>query len=117
MAQPYLVRLSEIILRLDPNPSGVELTCKHFFGGAALYAGGKICASLSPAGFAVKLPEKVRRQLLSERKGRKFRYFASGPIKREYLALSRSVVSDPKVLRELLAASIKYVVAFASSRD
>lgn len=116
VAQPYLVRLSEIVHRLDPDASGVELKCKHFFGGAALYAGGKICASLSPAGFAVKLPEEVRTKLLRQRKGRKFRYFAGGPVKHEYSALSRSVVSDPAVLRELLAVSIKYVVESASSR-
>ncbi len=61
MAQPYLDELSQKLREWNPSrPRGVELECKHFFSGAALYANGEIAASLSPAGLALKLPEATR---------------------------------------------------------
>ena len=61
MAEPYLTRLAQIVAEIGPLPSGgATLESKHFFSGAALYVNGKIFASLSPAGFAVKLPEDTR---------------------------------------------------------
>lgn len=56
MAHPYLEQLQSLVsteLRGDG-----DLTCKHFFSGTALYANGRICASLSPAGLAFKLGNK-----------------------------------------------------------
>jgi hypothetical protein len=53
MAQPYLEQLQDLV-RIVNRP-GTDLVCKHFFSGAALYANGKMCASLSPAGLAFKL--------------------------------------------------------------
>jgi len=67
MAEPYLERLSQITARLEPVLTGnLKLETKHFFSGAAVYANGKICASLSPTGFAVKLPAEVRSRLINE---------------------------------------------------
>jgi len=42
------------------NFKSIDLKCKHFFSGAVVYVNGKICITLTPAGFAVKLPEKHR---------------------------------------------------------
>ena len=115
MAEPYLERLSQLITRLElPRARGVTLESRHFFSGAALYANGKICASLSPMGLAVKLPADVRRSLIEESKGTEFQFFASGPIKREYVALLESILQDDETLREILNTSINYV---ASLRD
>ncbi len=116
MAEPYLARLSHIIEQLGPiTPENVTLEPRHFFSGAALFVNGKICASLSPAGFALKLPAKVRKSLLDERKGKEFRFFANGPIKREYILLSESFIQDDKALRELINTSVKYVVIIPGS--
>ena len=110
MAQPYLDRLAAKFGECNPStPRGVSVECKHFFSGAALYANGKIFASLSPAGFAVKLPEKLRNTLLRERRGRPLCYFKGGPIKNDYVVVSRTVVADTEVLRELLRTAIRSV--------
>ena len=90
---------------------------KHFFSGAALYANGKICAFLSPAGFAVKLPADLRQSLIKERKGTEFRFFAKGPIKREYVALSDSIVQDEEMLEKLINLSARYAVGALSSNS
>jgi len=56
MAQPYLEQLKGLV-RIVNRP-GTDLVCKHFFSGAALYANGKMCASLSPAGLGFKLGQR-----------------------------------------------------------
>ena len=110
MAEPFLAALSEKITALDlPTADEVLLESKHFFNGAALYANGRICASLTPAGFGLKLPAKVRDRLIKEGEGCELRYFEKAPIKKEYVALSESVADDPQALRSLLELSIGYV--------
>jgi TfoX/Sxy family transcriptional regulator of competence genes len=111
MAEPYLTRLLQLINQLEPLSAGdVTLEAKHFFSGAALYANRKICASLSPAGFALKLPEDTRLKLLAEGKGSEFRFFPNGPVKKEYVALSDALLEDKQFLKELLDLSTIYVV-------
>lgn len=111
MAEPYFEQLSRIVDQLGPvSPENVTLETKHFFSGAALYANGKICASLSPAGFAVKLPEEVRLSLIDEGKGKEFRFFESGPIKREYVVLSTEIIRNRETLHGLIALSARYAV-------
>jgi len=111
LAEPYLKHLSQIVDRLGPvSLENVTLETKHFFSGAALYANGRICALLSPSGFAVKLPAKVRQSLIIEGKGKEFRFFESGPIKREYVALSDAIVQDGESLRELIDIGARYAV-------
>lgn len=81
MAEPYLEALSRKIAALDLWVSDeVQLEYKHFFSGAALYVNGKICASLTPAGFGLKLPAKVRDRLIREGRARELRYFAKAPL-------------------------------------
>lgn len=110
MAEPYLEKLSQMVRGVESPIAGVTLETKHFFSGAALYASGKICASLSPAGFALKLPEDTRRRLIEAGEGAAFRFFANGPIKHEYVALSKPIIQDEEALRELLGVSIMYVL-------
>ena len=110
MAQPYFDRLTAKLRESNPpKPRGVVVECRHFFSGAALYANGKIFASLTPAGLAIKLPERSRSNLLRQRSGRPLRYFKGGPVKKEYVVLSRATASDREALRKLLRAGIRHV--------
>lgn len=110
MAEPFLSQLRLLVSKLvQPSPENVNLESKHFFSGAALYANGKICASLSPAGFAVKLPTQMRQNLSDEDQGSIFRFFANGPIKREYVLLSDAVIEDEELLLTIIGASIIFV--------
>ena len=116
MAEPYLEYLSQIIEGLkDSRTDGVRLETKHFFSGAAGYANGKIFASLSPSGFALKLPDELRQSLIDEGKGSEFRFFDQGPIKKEYVALPGSTVSDERKLEDLLMVGISYALGEAGS--
>ena len=110
MAKEYLDRLSELMKRVAPSGvRNVKLECKHFFSGAALYANDKICATLTPKGFAIKLPEKNIKKLLTEGKAKKLRYFPKAPIKKEYIVLPNAMTDDLKILHHYIKMSIKNI--------
>ena len=112
MAQEYLQELTDLIERLTSGRfKNVKLECKHFFSGAAVYANGKICMSLTPAGFAIKLPETSRNILMNEDGATPLRYFPKGPIKKDYVVLSEEMLDDTKALRRWVSTSIKYALS------
>ena len=65
-------------------PPGIALEIKPFFGGAAAYADGRICISLTPVGLAMKLPAHDRNQLMDDG-AKPLRYFPNAPIKKQYV--------------------------------
>ena len=111
MAKIFLDQLTRMIDRATSGRLGdVTVECKHFFGGAAVYANGRICASLTSVGFAIKLPKESRDRLLKRRGVTPLRYFAKGPVKKEYVVLPKALIGDPKGLRGLLEISVDYVL-------
>ena len=111
MAEPYLKILMIKIEILDiKHDEGVVFECKHFFSGAALYANGNICATLTPVGFGIKLPAKSVTTVINSGDGKELRYFENSPIKKEYVVLSQAVIDDPDRLKNLLRQSITYVL-------
>ena len=110
MAEPYLGLLTALVDELGLGDAGrLSLECRHFFGGAALYSDGRICASLTPVGLAVKLPLASRQAMLADGRGRPLRYFDKGKVKREYVVLSKAVAADLFEVRDLLETSFRYV--------
>ena len=111
MAEPYLDLLEKKIDGLGCLiESDILLETRHFFSGAALYANGKICASLTPVGFGLKLPVEIRDRLIEAGKGSGLKYFEKAPIKKDYVLLSESTVGNPDELGSLLELSIAYVL-------
>jgi len=110
MAQIYLDQLNTLMQRAVGNRfPAAQLTCKHFFSGAAVYANGKICMSLTPVGFALKLPPEVRDRLLKEKGTKPLQYFPQGPIKKEYVILPKRMLIDTRTLRRWVKRCIEYV--------
>lgn len=105
MAKPYLERLEDLVARAVPRTPG--LVCRHFFSGAALYSKGRICASLTPAGIAFKLPEHRCSGLIASGKAVALRYFDKSPAKKGYVlfpkagSLTKSEIAE--YFRECLA--------------
>ena len=111
MAKEYLEQLSVIMKQATTRRfKHVNLEYKHFFSGAAVYADGRICISLTPVGFAIKLPEKSRAVLLKEKGTKNLRYFPKGPIKKDYVVLSKAILNDMKVLRSWVKVTIEYAL-------
>jgi len=112
MAKAYVEKLSLLMKRAVPEDiKGVELEIKHFFSGAAVYASGKICVTLTPVGFALKLPEKYRDEIISKEGARPLQYFPQGPIKKEYALLPGSILNDNDALGFWVRRSVEYVTS------
>jgi len=86
-----------------------KLECKHFFSGAASFVNGKIFASLTPVGFALKLPKENIEKLLSEG-GKPLKYFSKAPTKKGYVVLSKQTMADTINLRRLVKISMNYTL-------
>ncbi|UCC53497.1 MAG: TfoX/Sxy family protein, partial [Anaerolineaceae bacterium] len=78
--------------------------------GAAAYANGHICLSLTKVGFAVKLP-KVEREELLNKGARPLRYFPKAPVKKQYVILPDRIMNEPGDLRKWVRKSILFVTA------
>ena len=111
MAEEYLEQLSALVDKAASGKIKDNLECKHFFSGAAVYAKGRICMSLTPVGFAIKLPEESRNILIKEQGAKPLRYFPKGPIKKDYVVLPEAVLSDINALRNWVKASVTYVAS------
>ena len=111
MAKEYLEKLSAILNRVTARKfMNVKFECKHFFSGAAVYADGRICISLTPAGFAIKLPANQRDVLLQKKGTKCLRYFPEAPIKKDYVVLPDSMLKDTKTLRSWIKLTVEYVL-------
>ncbi len=111
MAEEYLEQLAALLDKAAPGEIKGDLECKHFFSGAAVYAQGRICMSLTPVGFAIKLPEESRDTLIEELGAKPLRYFPKGPIKKDYVVLPKVALNDIKALRNWVKISVEYVVS------
>ena len=111
MAKEYLEKLSAIMNRVTARRfMNVKFECKHFFSGAAVYVDGRICISLTPAGFAIKLPEEQRKILLQKKGTKCLRYFPKAPIKKYYVVLPDSMLNDTKTLQSLIKLTVEYIL-------
>lgn len=111
MAKEYLEKLVVVMEQATTGRfKDITLECKHFFSGAAVYADGRICISLTPAGFAIKLPVNLSEELLKEKGTKQLRYFAKAPIKKDYIVLPETILNDMEVLRRLVKVTIEYAL-------
>ncbi len=117
MAKEYLEKLSFFIKKATSEFSeNVNLECKHFFSGAALYADGRICISLTPVGLAMKLPADVKDKLLKNKKAIPLRYFPKAPVKRDYALFPGGVEKGGKTLHKYVKESIEYVLTMPAPK-
>ena len=111
MAKVYLERLQSLLAPLAAElPAGVELVYRHFFGGAAAYANGRICISLTSVGLAMKLPEDCRTALMKEG-AKPLRYFPKAPVKKQYVIVPEKIWQDGERLELWGRKSVAYVLA------
>ena len=106
MAKKYYLKLTEIIDKIYSKSSKKPLIeVKHFFSGAAVYVNNHICLTLTPKGFALKLPENFRAKIMAKG-GKKLKYFPKAPIKKEYVVLPKSMESDFSVLKKYIKLTV-----------
>lgn len=114
MAKEYLDKLTDLMERtMSSRSKQIRLEYKHFFSGAAVYANGRICITLTPVGLALKLPESLRNDLTKEEGTKALQYFPDAPIKKDYIVLPDRLVNDRESLQLWAEKSIDYVVTLS----
>ncbi len=109
MPPDYSTRLEKILTSARPRIMATQdIEFKNVFGAVAAYVDGKIFASCGKFGFALRLPEKTRDDLLSIRGNKRLRYFPNGHIKKEYVVLSTVLKNDRPVLIKLINQGMRY---------
>lgn len=111
MAKEQLEQLTALIKQVTSGKyKDAKLECRHFFSGAAVYVNERICISLTPVGFAIKLPEESRNALLKQKGTKRLRYFPKAPIKKDYVVLPKIMLKDMRTLRHWVGVSIEYAL-------
>lgn len=82
---------------------------KMCFGAIAGYVDDKIFISCGKFGIAMKLPEKLRHELMEHHHATPLRYFKNGHIKKEYAVIPSALTDDMKWRKKLIKQSIAYV--------
>ena len=109
MTKEYLEKLSELMNRVFPKGfKNVKIEFKHFFSGAACYREGKICGSLTPKGLALKFSAKCCDELISSGRGEPLRYFATLPVKNNYVLFPHYQALALSEIRTLFDQSLRY---------
>ncbi len=117
MAKEYVDKLSAFIEKPTSDYSeNFNLECKHFFGGAALYAGERICKTLTPVGLAMKLPEEIQESLLKNKKAMPLKFFPKGPIKKGYVLFPCGIEGGEKLIQKYVKESIEYVLTLPNPK-
>jgi hypothetical protein len=82
MAEPYLTDLRELVAVADCLRP-YDISCRHFFSGAAAYCGENIIMTLTPIGLAIKLSVEDRAAAFAAGWS-ELRYFEKSPVKKDY---------------------------------
>lgn len=110
MAGGYLDKLQALLRQVTEELApGITLEIRHFFGGAAAFADGRICISLTPAGLAMKLPLHHRTELM-EFGAQPLRYFPNAPVKKQYVVVPPEIHKDEGQLTSWALKSIEHVL-------
>lgn len=85
----------------------LSVVTKPFFGGAALYVGGTIIASLSRVGLAFKVGDPAAGALISNGKAMPLRYFPRGHVKKGYVLFEDPDLSSTDVWEPLFELALE----------
>ena len=112
MAREYVEKLEALLGPVSGKlPPEIEIGIKHFFSGAAAYANGRICITLTPVGLAMKLAKGDGARLTEEYGAKPLRYFPKAPVKKDYALLPESFGDDAAKLAHWARRSIDHVLA------
>ena len=92
------------------------LTFKPMFGGVCACVGGRVFASLSDIGMALKLPPEAQAALLAEPGAKRLQYEPDAPPSKQYVVVPLPMQADPAALAPWLARSVEYVLALPAPK-
>jgi len=91
--------------------NSLELAFRPMFGGICAYSGGRIFASLSDVGLALKLSAEDRAALLKEPGAAPLQYEPNTPPSREYVTVPPQILADDAALAGWSRRSAAYAAS------
>ncbi len=92
-----------------------ELGFKSMFGGACAYVNGRVFASLSGVGLALKIDGTTAKEWL-ERGAKWLQYEGDAPISRSYLVVPDSILNDEEELSRWVELSTAFVLSLPAPK-
>ncbi len=117
MSEPSLDEMQDRLSQAaEAHALDGRLTFRPMFGGVCAYVGGRVFASLSNIGLALKLPPEAQAELLSEEGAKRLQYEPDAPPSKQYVVVPPPMQTDEAVLAIWLARSVEYVLAQPASK-
>ncbi len=98
-------------LETAARPLNIDLTFKPMFGGIMGYTQGRVFASLSNVGVALKLSPDDQHALLEHEDAEYLRYYDEAPASKQYVKLPAAWIGQDDQLAPWLRKSAEYVMA------
>ena len=117
MSQPTLDEMQDQLSRAaEAHDLDGELTFKPMFGGACAYVGGRVFASLSDIGLALKLPPDAQAGLLALPGAARLQYEPGSPPSKQYIVVPAPMQTDAPALAAWVARSVAHVRALPAPK-
>jgi TfoX/Sxy family transcriptional regulator of competence genes len=95
----------------------LEVQFKPMFGGACAYVKGRVFASLSNVGLALKLPAAAQADLLLEEGARPLQYEPDAPPSKHYVVVPVRLRADSEALALWVRQSVEHALAQPAPRS
>ncbi len=117
MAETSLETMQEHLRQAaDLLPQPPELTFKPMFGGVCGYADGRIFASLSNVGLALKLSPEGQAELLMIEAAKRLRYEPDAPESKQYIVVPEALCGTDRELAVWVKSSLDYVLSLPAPK-
>ena len=106
----------QLIRVANALPVVKELTFKSMFGGVSAYVDGRVFASMSNIGLALKLSPEVQEKLLSVEGAKRLRYEPDAPESKQYIVVPENLCTAEKELAVWVEHSMNYVLSLPAPK-
>jgi TfoX/Sxy family transcriptional regulator of competence genes len=112
MSQASLEQMQdEISAAAEAHNLDDELTFKPMFGGFCAYVNGRVFASLSDVGLALKLAPDAQAALLAKPDAKRLQYEPDAPESKQYIVVPDSIRNDKPTFADWVKQSAEWVLA------
>lgn len=94
-----------------------EIVFKPMFGGICAYISGRVFASLSNVGLAIKLPPKMQDQLLQVAGAKRLQYEEDSPPSKQYIVVPSDVLADTEAWERWFQRSVEHVLTLPAPKS
>ncbi len=99
-----------LLAAADSVAPDLEVEFKAMFGGACAYVRGRVFASLSNVGLALKLPPEAQEELLKQAGAKRLQYSEEDPPSRQYIVVPPVTLERLESLAEWVRRSVEHVM-------